>query len=146
MTDIITRLRAEDAESGLRHSIATEAADRIEELEEELRQFKEDIAPTDNPFFGMFDLTRQQMSILYALYRSNVCTDKQLDRVTQVYGRDFRGEEEGAVCNRTKVAICKIRAKLRKTGVDIKNIWGFGYMIVEADKAKLTALLNNQDV
>jgi DNA-binding response OmpR family regulator len=146
MSDIVIRLRAEDPECGLRLSIAAEAADRIEELEEELRQFKQDIAPADNPFFGMFNLTRQQMSILHALYRSNVCTDSQLDRVTQVYGRDFRGGEEGAVSNRTKVAICKIRAKLKKDGVDIKNIWGFGYQIVEADKAKLTAMLNQTEV
>lgn len=30
---LIDRLRAEDPETGLRHSIASEAADRIEELE-----------------------------------------------------------------------------------------------------------------
>jgi len=38
MTDIVTRLRAEDPESGLRLSIASEAADRLEELERELTE------------------------------------------------------------------------------------------------------------
>ena len=33
MDDIVKRLRAEDPECGLRHSLAMEAADRIEELE-----------------------------------------------------------------------------------------------------------------
>jgi hypothetical protein len=36
MTDIVKRLRAEDPETGLRHSLASEAADRIEYLEREL--------------------------------------------------------------------------------------------------------------
>jgi len=38
MSDIVQRLRAEDPECGLRHSIAMEAADRIEYLERELSE------------------------------------------------------------------------------------------------------------
>lgn len=34
--DLVKRLRAEDPQTGLRHSIASEAADRIEYLEREL--------------------------------------------------------------------------------------------------------------
>ncbi len=34
--DLVQRLRAEDPETGLRHSIASEAADRIEALEKAL--------------------------------------------------------------------------------------------------------------
>lgn len=34
--DLVARLRAEDPETGLRFSIASEAADRIEELENEV--------------------------------------------------------------------------------------------------------------
>ena len=34
MDDIVKRLRAEDPECGLRHSIAMEAADRIEQIKE----------------------------------------------------------------------------------------------------------------
>lgn len=36
--DLVKRLRAEDPECGLRHSIAMEAADRIEALEAALRK------------------------------------------------------------------------------------------------------------
>ena len=36
MNDIVKRLRAEDPECGLRHSLAMEAADCIEELENDL--------------------------------------------------------------------------------------------------------------
>lgn len=37
MDDLVARLRAEDPECGLRHSIAMEAADRIEQLESALK-------------------------------------------------------------------------------------------------------------
>ena len=36
MDDLVKRLRDEDPECGLRHSIAMEAADRIEELQDEV--------------------------------------------------------------------------------------------------------------
>ena len=36
MDDLVKRLRAEDPETGLRHSIASEAADRLECLERDL--------------------------------------------------------------------------------------------------------------
>lgn len=38
MNDLAKRLRAEDPETGLRHSIASEAADYIEYLERELSE------------------------------------------------------------------------------------------------------------
>ena len=38
---LVDRLRAEDPETGLRHSIASEAADRIEQLENYLRLIAE---------------------------------------------------------------------------------------------------------
>jgi hypothetical protein len=38
MSDLVKRLRAEDPETGLRHSIASEAADRIEALEKALEK------------------------------------------------------------------------------------------------------------
>lgn len=38
MNDLVKRLRAEDPECGLRHSVASEAADYIEYLERELSE------------------------------------------------------------------------------------------------------------
>jgi hypothetical protein len=46
MDDLVNRLRAEDPECGLRHSLAMEAADRIEALEEALRYYASDAAWT----------------------------------------------------------------------------------------------------
>jgi hypothetical protein len=46
MTDIVERLRAEDPQTGLRHSIASEAADEIERLREALA----DISNIINPY------------------------------------------------------------------------------------------------
>jgi hypothetical protein len=38
MNDIVKRLRAEDPECGLRHSLATEAADYIEKLQSNMNE------------------------------------------------------------------------------------------------------------
>lgn len=45
---LIDRLRAEDPETGLRHSIASEAADRIEALEKALRDIADCNAPREH--------------------------------------------------------------------------------------------------
>jgi len=46
--DLVERLRAEDPETGLRWSLASESADRIEKLEAAL--FNIYVAPNDIPF------------------------------------------------------------------------------------------------
>ena len=40
---LVDRLRAEDPETGLRHSIASEAADRIEALEAEVKRLEQQL-------------------------------------------------------------------------------------------------------
>jgi hypothetical protein len=62
MTDIITRLRAEDPECGLRLSIASEAADRIEELE----RFKSLHAQCDKTSLDIEQKLVNQVSYYYA--------------------------------------------------------------------------------
>jgi len=60
--DLVQRLRAEDPETGLRHSIASEAANRIEVLEAALRHvvksweepcYGDDFARLDNVSAGI---------------------------------------------------------------------------------------------
>ena len=122
--------------------------ERIDYLEEEIRQLKSDLRPLHNPFAGKFGLTAQQSCILYMLYNSftGVCTQGQLDRVTEANGREVRGADEGHVSIRTKVAICKVRKCLAKHGVEIQTVWGYGYGLLPVDKDKLTALLESQKV
>ena len=114
---------------------------RIDELEEQVRQLKEIINPKVNPFTGIFNLSPQLSAILYALYRNEFATMDYLDVVTLGHARSGgRRTDEFAVSLRTKVAICKIRARLRRHGIRIHNIWGVGYKINPADKRRIIKL------
>jgi Transcriptional regulatory protein, C terminal len=122
--------------------------ERIGYLEEELYQLKRDLRPIKNPFVGFLGLSAQLSCILYMLYNSNggVCSQAQLDRVTEANGKGWRGGDEGLVMNRTKVAICKLRKRLAKHGVEIQTLWGFGYQLLPVDRDRLTALIESREV
>jgi DNA-binding response OmpR family regulator len=120
--------------------------ERIDYLEEEIRQLKSDLRPIKNLFAGKFGLTAQQACIMHMLYNSptGVCTQGQLDRVTEANGRELRNPSDGHVTIRTKVAICKVRKHLAPYGVEIQTVWGYGYGLLPVDKDKLTALLESK--
>jgi len=120
--------------------------ERISYLEEELYQLKSDLRPIKNPFVGRLGLSAQLSCILYMLYNSGICSQAQLDRVTEANGHASRGSDEGLVMNRTKVAICKLRKRLAKHGVEIQTLWGFGYQLLPVDRDKLTALIKSKKV
>jgi DNA-binding response OmpR family regulator len=82
--------------------------------------------------------------LLHMLYRSHVCSQDQLDRVTEVTGNQRRGDDEGLVANRTKVAICKLRARLKKYDIELQTLWGFGYQLLPTDKEKLAKILKTK--
>jgi hypothetical protein len=118
--------------------------ERVAELEEELLQIKRDLGPARNPFMGRLGLSTQHACLLNMLYRSHICSQEQLDRVTEVTGNASRGEDEGLVMNRTKVAICKLRARLKKHDIEVQTLWGFGYQLLEKDKEKLSKILQTE--
>lgn len=118
--------------------------ERIEYLEEELRQIREDISPVKNPFKGKFGLTIQHAALAYALYRHTLCAGPHLDRVTEENSRLTRGGDYGLVMNRTKVAICKLRKTFKELGVNIHTVHGVGYYIDEAGKQRLRKLLKKK--
>jgi hypothetical protein len=115
--------------------------DRIEYLEEELRQLREDISPINNPFNGRFGLTRQQAAIAFAIYRHTSVSGPHLDRVTELHSRATAGTDYGMVANRTKVALCKVRKAFRKIKVEVVTIHGIGYRISLEHKDRLRKLL-----
>jgi hypothetical protein len=45
--------------------------ERIDCLEEEIRQMRDILMPPDNPFLGRFGLSPQQATIINALYKNN---------------------------------------------------------------------------
>lgn len=111
--------------------------DRVSYLEEELRQAREALLPTDNPFVGKMNLSPQQTVLLHALYRIDMAGWRYLDAVMGEYARAVRGEEDALVSLRTKVAISKLRAKLRPYGIEIETVREIGYRITQANKRKL---------
>lgn len=136
----------EGADMNMHVSEVTILRERIAHLEEELRQLKEDIKPSRNPFIGRLGLTLQLAEIVHALHRSDKCSQALLDRVTEASGHGERGTDDGLVCNRTKVALSKIRKCLSPYGVKVRTIWGFGYAMSDEDKRKLTAILKHTNV
>jgi hypothetical protein len=117
--------------------------DRIDYLEEEIRQLREQIAPENNPFLGKFDLTRQQAAMLLCLYKSDIATTENLDAVTLTYAHKYtiRASDDSLVNLRTKVIIFKLRQKLKDHGVTFRCVWGIGYSMDGENKAKLRKLM-----
>ena len=121
--------------------------DRIDYLEEEIRQLREKIAPEDNPFLGKLGMTRQLAAVLFCLYRHQLVTFSMIEAVTEKYSRDIfdRKDDEDHVSCRSRVAIWKVRRRLEKHGITFKTVWGIGYEMEPKDKAKLIALMENKD-
>jgi hypothetical protein len=120
-----------------------ELRERVDELEEELRQLKDSLAPPDNPFIGKFGLTKQLAAVLFCLYRTEIATTEHLDAVTARYGQVYAGRkgDDWAITVRTKVAVTKLRKKLKPYGVEFETVWGVGYSMGPEDKVKLAKML-----
>jgi hypothetical protein len=117
--------------------------ERIETLEEEIRQFHEDAADIDTPFTGV--LSRQQLALLTAISKRPIAPYAYLDHVTEDHGKYNRYEGEMHQTLRTKVAVWKLRQKLKPYGVEIKVWRGVGYYLDDENKAKLKELMEKKD-
>lgn len=116
--------------------------DRISYLEEENRQLKEALMPSDNPFYGCFGLSPQGSVVLNAIYKNNgELSAERLDQLMVVYAKENRGEDIYLSYERGRVAICKLRKALKPYGIEIKNIPSVGYWMDKKSKAKLTKLM-----
>jgi hypothetical protein len=117
--------------------------ERIEELEEEIRQLRADIAPTDDTFAGV--LTRQQVALLKSIRNRNVASYQYVDQVLAGQGNFGRGDGEEAEKLRSKVSIYKLRKKLVPYGIKIKTWRSIGYYLDDENKAKLKQLMEKKD-
>lgn len=117
---------------------------RVEELEEELRQIKEDLCPLDNPFIGKLRLTKQLASLLWVIYKTDgIATNERLNIVVREYGQ--RNPSEGSNTSAcTKVRITHLRNRFRKDGIQIDNAWGVGYYMTAKNKQKLKKMLEKK--
>jgi hypothetical protein len=117
--------------------------ERIEELEEEIRQLRADIVPTDDTFAGV--LTRQQVALLKSIRNRNVASYQYIDQVLAGQGYSGRGDGEETEQLRSKVSIYNLRQRLKPYGIEIKTWRGVGYYLDDKNKAKLKQLMEKKD-
>ena len=117
--------------------------ERIETLEEEIRQFHEDSADIDSIFTGV--LSRQQLALLMAINKRPLAPYSYLDHVTEDHGKYNRYEGAMHQTLRTKVAVWKLRQKLKPYGIEIKTWRGGGYYLDDDNKAKLKQLMGTNN-
>jgi hypothetical protein len=117
--------------------------DRIAELEEEVRQLREDTVHVDSTFAAI--LSKQHAALLMGIYRRDVAPFAYLDHITEDHGKYNRYEGEMHQTLRTKVAVWKIRQRLKPYGIEIKTWRGIGYYLNDENKAKLKQLMEKKD-
>ena len=117
--------------------------DRIATLEEELLQYREDVAQVDAVLFTI--LSRQQLALLLAINKRPMATYSYLDYVSEDHGKYNRYEGEMHQTLRTKVAVWKLRQRLKPHGIEIKTWRGVGYYLDDENKAKLKELIGGKN-
>jgi phage shock protein A len=126
MTDLVQQLR-----------------ERIAELEEEIRQLREDMVATDATFLGF--LSKNEMKILLGIYSRPVADYAYLDRITEQSDRYNRYTDVNHEDLRSRVSVWKLRKKMREYGIEIKTWRGIGYYLDDENKAKLKKLMEKKD-
>lgn len=111
-----------------------EQRDRIDYLEEELRQLRESLAPI-TLFPIEWKLTATQQRIMAAFYKS---ADGFLshDQVFRASG-SLADEPDNLV----KVQIMHLRRKIAQLGMQIKKRWGLGYEITPESRIAIKKAL-----
>jgi hypothetical protein len=117
--------------------------DRIAELEEEIRQLREDMVATDATFLNF--LSKNQMKLLLGIYTRPVADYAYLDRITEQSDRYNRYTDINHEALRNRVSIWKLRQKMREYGIEIKTWRGIGYYLDDENKAKLKQLMGKKD-
>ena len=116
--------------------------DRIAELEEEVRQLRADMVPTDATFLNF--LSKNQMKILLGIYSRPVADYAYLDRITEQSDRYNRYTDINHEALRNRVSIWKLRQKMREYGIEIKTWRGIGYYLDDENKVKLKQLMEKK--
>jgi len=111
----------------------------IDGLKEEIRQLREELAQIDNGFLKF--LSKQQAGLLTGICKRDVATFAYLDNITEEHGKYNRYSGEMHQTLRTKMAMWKMRNKLRPHGITINVVRGVGYSIDDKNKKKLTELM-----
>ncbi len=111
--------------------------DRIEELEEENRQFKELLAPTA-AFPLEWQLTPTQARLLAALYKNDRLSH---ERVFFALGSKSEVQSYGLLT----VNIHHLRRKLGPLGMKIVNLHSYGYALTPESRTFIKGVLDETD-
>jgi DNA-binding response OmpR family regulator len=117
--------------------------ERIAELEEEVRQLREDMVQTNAAFLHF--LSKNQMKLLMGIYSRPVADYAYLDRITEESDKYSRYTDINHEALRNRVSIWKLRQKMREYGIEIKTWRGIGYYLDDEGKAKLKELMEKKD-
>lgn len=110
-------------------------AERIEVLEEEVRQLKE-TPPAEMPMDG---LSQSEANMLTLLLTREIVQKYALFNAIN-HNRGASGDNFDMV----NVMVCRLRKKIRPLGLHIFCRYNIGYYIPREQKAALAALTNNQ--
>lgn len=113
-----------------------EQRERIECLEEELRQLRESLAPV-TLFPIEWRLTATQQRIMAAFYKAH---DGYLSHEQVFIASGSLAEEAD---NLVKVQIMHLRKKVAPLGMDIKKRWGLGYEMTPESRAIIKGALGS---
>jgi hypothetical protein len=120
--------------------------ERIDYLEEEIRQMRDILMPPDNPFMGRFGLSRQQATIINALHKNNgELPAKRIDQLMVEFAHQERNEDLSHSYVRARVSISKLRKRLNRYGIVINHHSGFGYKLTKESKDKLNKMLKSAE-
>ena len=112
-------------------------------LEIELNKVNEEEVQASRVFASI--LTKLELVLLLGIARREVAQWSYLDNITEQNGKYDRYSGEMHQTLRTKVAVWKMRRKLKPFGIEIKTWRGIGYYLDDENKAKLKQLMEKKD-
>lgn len=119
-----------------------ELREKIALLEEENLQLRKAILPLDDPFVRL-DITSQQRALLNAIFRNDIATHEYLALVLVEWSNRELGEDPHVDMQlRIKVALCKLRQRLKKHGVKINTVHSVGYFMDDKSKDRLREIIS----
>lgn len=110
--------------------------ERVEELEEEVRQLRDILAPRCE-FPEEWRLTRSEAAML-AIFAGSVSV---VTKSTIALARVQAWKSDGYSSNLPAVIICNLRKKLRNTPVQILTVWGIGWQTTPEGREYLRKFL-----
>lgn len=95
----------------------------------------------------LLHLTRLEASFMVVLIRRDEADKDTLHRVIEAQRALRRTRPDSQEMTDPKmvdVVICKLRKKLSALGVKVKTLWGHGYYLEDADRAKVKELIRGE--